>query len=383
LMFYTDSTALVDPEQRKTIITPILDSLFKNEHKFEAIGVHGHSSAARIPMESHEERFNEYYEKYGALSSITEFNVNSGNENYDANFARDTLIICLANEHFNAFNLWGFKSSKTSSKCFMDANYNLKPAGKALIDVIYNKCYTHDAKAVTNEDGAATVRGFYGNYDVTVEANGKVKKAMVAFHKGYENVLEINIDDDKFNPVEEKEDKNPIVSENKDTNLPDGGEVILSHDDFLERVTGNTLTKYLSKDDAGLVTVKINEKPEKDTAVHLTFGSDYIGNKIKPGDVCMLTFKARLMSGGEEGVGYIKPYVQASKEKGYKKALFARTTFGTEWTTCYLPFVGIDGLTGAGVRFGGMAQTLEMKDFSLINYGTKVDLSVLPSTIME
>ena len=51
-----------------------------------------------------------------------------------------------------------------------------------------------ETPAVTNEDGAATVRGFYGNYDVTVTHNGKTKTVMAAFHKGYDNVLEFVIE---------------------------------------------------------------------------------------------------------------------------------------------------------------------------------------------
>ena len=51
-----------------------------------------------------------------------------------------------------------------------------------------------------------------------------------------------------------------------------------------------------------------------------------------------MTFKARLTSGGENGVGYIKPWVQNDNNT---KALFARTDVKSEWTECSLPFVGI------------------------------------------
>lgn len=58
---------------------------------------------------------------------------------------------------------------------------------------MYNKWWTRDAKATTDKNGVATIRGFYGDYDVTVSAKGKTVTEMVAFHKGYDNVLEIVI----------------------------------------------------------------------------------------------------------------------------------------------------------------------------------------------
>ncbi len=50
------------------------------------------------------------------------------------------------------------------------------------------------AKANTDANGKATIRGFYGDYNVTVTANGVTKTAMAAFHKGYNNTLEIVLD---------------------------------------------------------------------------------------------------------------------------------------------------------------------------------------------
>ncbi len=75
-----------------------------------------------------------------------------------------------------------------------DSNRNLKTTGKIFADLVYNKWWTKDAKATTNAEGKATVKGFNGDYDVTVSANGQTKTAMVAFHKGYDNIFEITLD---------------------------------------------------------------------------------------------------------------------------------------------------------------------------------------------
>ena len=93
-----------------------------------------------------------------------------------------------------------------------------------------------------------------------------------------------------------------------------------------------------------------------------------------------MTFKARITSGGDNGVGYAKVYVQNTSNG---KALFARTNVGKEWTDCYLPFVGIADMNSMGIRFGGMVQQIEIKDFKVINYGPNKDIKSLKSTVIR
>ena len=92
--------------------------------------------------------------------------------------------------------MWGYcdGSNKTAYRPFYDSEWNIKPAGLVFQDLVYNKWWTKDAKANTNAEGKATIRGFYGDYDVTVTANGKTVTDMVAFHKGYDNVFEITVE---------------------------------------------------------------------------------------------------------------------------------------------------------------------------------------------
>ena len=91
----------------------------------------------------------------------------------------------------------------------------------------------------------------------------------------------------------------------------------------------------------------------------------------------MFTFKARLVSGSP----YVKAQIQASKEGGFSKAVFAATSYGSEWTTCYMPFVGIDkDMEAFGFRFAGETHTTEIKDFQIIDYGTSVKITDLPHT---
>ena len=100
----------------------------------------------------------------------------------------------FANENITGIWLWKwFQAASYMSPVMTDTNGNMLPAGNVILDLYYNKWWTRNAIANTDGNGEGTVKGFYGNYDVKVEANGQSKTVMAAFHKGYENVLEITI----------------------------------------------------------------------------------------------------------------------------------------------------------------------------------------------
>jgi len=149
--------------------------------------------------------------------------------------------------------------------------------------------------------------------------------------------------------------------------------VIVSSDEFLKgTLTGSVIS------DKGMLTVDVDTLGKNDAIAMLTVKKP-LKDLIKPGDVCMLTFKARLVS----GTGYVKAQVQATKASSYKKALFDKTSYGSEWVTCYMPFTGIDDMSNVAIRFGGDIHKTELKDIQLINYKDKVTIDKLPSTIVK
>ena len=191
-LFYLEGGGIYD---KNIQYTNAVNNLFKNENKFDSLGFQAHFGTQWIAPTEHEKMFNELVNKYGGNIAITEYTIYTGDEVYDANYTRDFLITCLANENVNTFFFWGFQKTKaTSNKPLVNTDYTLTKAGEQVMDLFYNKCFTHDAKVKTDANGEGAINGFYGNYDVTVTHNGKTKTVMAAFHKGYENVLEITLD---------------------------------------------------------------------------------------------------------------------------------------------------------------------------------------------
>ncbi len=174
-----------------------------------------------------------------------------------------------------------------------------------------------------------------------------------------------------------KEEVAPTIGAEKilDAKLPQTGSVILTQKDLLEVANGKTMIN-----ENGVLKIVVATKGANDRSVEAAAKTSLKG-LIKKDHVYILTFKARLVSGEP----YIKAFVQAGEAGEWAKALFASTSYGSDWTTCYMPFVGngkdMDG--GWGFRFGGAAHTSEIKDLQLIDFGTSVKIGDLPRTYIK
>ncbi len=175
------------------LFTDILNKMYANENHFDSIGLQSHLSTTWRTPEELMTMYDELHTKYNSKIALTECTFNTGNEIFDANFVRDFFISALSKDYITGFCLWNFQRKVKNTAFMLDENYELTKAGEQFLDIFYNKMWTRNAKAKTDANGEGAIRGYYGNYDVTVTHNGITKTVMAAFHPGYENVLEITI----------------------------------------------------------------------------------------------------------------------------------------------------------------------------------------------
>ena len=172
----------------------IVGPTFKAGADLDGVGIQSHFGGTYYTPEFQNKIYDYISKDLGAEISITEYTVSSTDNNYVANFTRDFFINAFANENITGIWLWKwFQASSYMAPVMTDVNGKLLPAGDVILDLYYNKWWTRNASSVTDANGEGSIRGFYGNYDVKVEANGKEKTVMAAFHKGYDNVLEITV----------------------------------------------------------------------------------------------------------------------------------------------------------------------------------------------
>ncbi len=187
LLYYNETSPVWNPE-----FIEYLDKFVELGVDFDGIGIQSHYDG-NLKMPTELTALYEKLDKYNKRLKVTEYSCSIADQNLQGNYTRDVMITCFAEDNMDGFLMWGFfdGANFAAYSPIYDSNWNLKPAGKVYCDLVYNKWWTKDAKAHTDESGKATIRGFYGDYDVTVTANGKTVTDMVAFHKGYDNVLEI------------------------------------------------------------------------------------------------------------------------------------------------------------------------------------------------
>lgn len=188
-----------------------LDAFQKAELPYEMLFYQGHSYDHENDVQDNARRlskfaetFDRYTYEYGKQFGVTEYSCYAETQEYQADFTRDFLITAFSHpgcESFYIFwpsDVYSGGTAKATAGCapLYDIRFKEKLGLHQWQDLIYNKWWTRGANTTTDSDGKGSVRGFYGDYDVTVKVNGQeVKTVMAAFHKGYENELTITLDE--------------------------------------------------------------------------------------------------------------------------------------------------------------------------------------------
>lgn len=196
-LFYNEGTLYIekyDGNKAKQFFD-ILDEMKELNFDYDGIGLQSHHDMAEEDMEEIIKAF-EKIATYGKEVKITEYSCSNSDPELQANFTRDFFIAAFSRPYITGIIMWGFYGGNYYAKYapMYDEDWNLNKCGEIIVDLMYNKWWTRDAKANTDAEGKATINGFYGDYDVTVKANGQEKKVSVAFGKGYENTLYITLD---------------------------------------------------------------------------------------------------------------------------------------------------------------------------------------------
>ena len=115
--------------------------------------------------------------RHGLDMRITEFDINSRNEEVQANYTRDFMTAVFSHPKVVGFQVWGFWQKahwRPSSAMYRD-NWEEKLNGAAYRDLVFNQWWTSE-QGQTDDTGEYRIRGFKGLYDVCVTtAQGDLK----------------------------------------------------------------------------------------------------------------------------------------------------------------------------------------------------------------
>ncbi len=139
----------------------------------DAIGMQGHFGNALTGPEDLM-RLLDRYGKYKKPLYITEYDVTVEDEELAADYTRDLMTTFFSHPQAQGFLMWGFWDSvhwKKNAPLFHQ-DFSPKPALKYYKDLVFGKWWTK-ATGKTDAKGVYQVRGFQGDYELSVKKAGK------------------------------------------------------------------------------------------------------------------------------------------------------------------------------------------------------------------
>ncbi len=134
----------------------------------EGIGMQGHFSTNLTDPENLL-RILDRFAQFKLPIKVTELDITLADEKLRADYMRDLCTILFSHPAVVGVLQWGFweKYHWIPEAAIFDTNWNLRPHGKAWVDLVHKQWKT-DLTQPTNAAGQVAVRGFKGDYEITV-----------------------------------------------------------------------------------------------------------------------------------------------------------------------------------------------------------------------
>lgn len=143
--------------------------------KIDGIGNQGHFESSTLPSPEEMLRISDRFAALGPALQITEFDVKTKfDEQLAADFLRDILIVCFSHRAYTGFVLWGFWEGAhwLPATALWRQDWSEKPTARVWKEWVGGRWRT-DETLTTDARGAASLRGFFGRYEVTVRHAGE------------------------------------------------------------------------------------------------------------------------------------------------------------------------------------------------------------------
>ncbi len=144
------------------------------------LGMQAHFGGTPTPPE----RMLAILDRFAALGlaiSITEHDMDTQDEQLQADFTRDFLTVAFSHPAVVALLTWGFweNSHWRPNGAFYRSDWSVKPAGQVWLDLVARTWWT-DETVTAGADGTARTRGFLGDYVITVTQGDKTASLPVS-----------------------------------------------------------------------------------------------------------------------------------------------------------------------------------------------------------
>ena len=105
---------------------------------------------------------------------LTELDIDVDDQNLHAAYLRDVMTIAFSHPAVSGIIVWQVWGSNPQNKTLWNPDWTIKPAGEAWIDLVYDQWWT-DETGRTDGNGTFGIRGFLGDYQITVRVGDETK----------------------------------------------------------------------------------------------------------------------------------------------------------------------------------------------------------------
>jgi GH35 family endo-1,4-beta-xylanase len=144
----------------------------------DGIGFMGHFSRRSLTPPGENYATLERFAALNAKLQLTELDVDVGqDENLQADYLRDVMIVAFSQPAVEAIVMWGFWEGRhwKPNAALYRRDWSLKPAGRVWRELVFERWWTKTG-GKTDRRGSFTTRGFLGDYEIAVKGASKSVK---------------------------------------------------------------------------------------------------------------------------------------------------------------------------------------------------------------
>lgn len=177
-----------------------IQKLIQYGGKPDGIGFMAHykGDSDLISMEEIYKRLDRFAELIPNLH-LTEFDIDVNDPQLHANYLRDVMTIAFSHPAVSGIIMWQIWGESVNDKTLWNPDWTFKPAGEALLDLVYNQWWTDEA-GVTDSKGTFSTRGFLGDYEISVQLADQ-KKTILSKIDSNRIVLNIRFSHVSIRPI--------------------------------------------------------------------------------------------------------------------------------------------------------------------------------------
>lgn len=158
--------------------------LVENKVAPDGIGFMAHFKDSTLrPIEGIQEIYDRFAQ-FGVPLQLTEFDIDTRDEQLQADYLRDVMTITFAHPSFSGIVMWGFWEGRhwRPNGALWRKDWSIKPAGKMWKELVFKTWWT-DEEGITGASGNCEFSAFLGDYEIIVKDAGRTVQAKTTVDK--------------------------------------------------------------------------------------------------------------------------------------------------------------------------------------------------------